>query len=185
MTCLSHEGRKAKITYCHLRCAKLTLAVVITLMFAPDLSEQNWKFDETRAVFLSCRPCADNDNILRKQDSVPWPAGRGQPACLYRNWCINKTDILFALGQPSFEGAFNSGKIYYNNQIMIKEVAGKNKVSDRTLFIFTFDNSNILQEIEVRDQSTDLQIAKIDKSHPRPRVKTCLRTDFIKFKAPL
>lgn len=79
-----------------------------------------------------------------------------------------KQDILFALGQPSFEGAFNSGKIYYNNQIMIKEVAGKNKVSDRTLFIFTFDNSNILQEIEVRDQSTDLQIAKIDKATPTP-----------------
>ena len=51
---------------------------------------------------------------------------------------------------------------------MIKEVAGKNKVSDRTLFIFTFDNSNILQEIEVRDQSTDLQIAKIDKATPTP-----------------
>jgi outer membrane protein assembly factor BamE (lipoprotein component of BamABCDE complex) len=79
-----------------------------------------------------------------------------------------KQDILFALGQPSFEGAFNSGKIYYNNQIMIKEVAGKNKVSDRTLFIFTFDNSNILKEIEVRDQSTDLQIAKIDKATPTP-----------------
>ena len=79
-----------------------------------------------------------------------------------------KQDILFALGQPSFEGAFNSGKIYYNNQIMIKEVAGKNKVSDRTLYIFTFDNSNILQEIEARDQSTDLQIAKIDKATPTP-----------------
>jgi len=79
-----------------------------------------------------------------------------------------KQDILSVLGQPSFEGAFNSGKIYYNNQTMTREVAGKNEVSGRALFIFTFDNNNILQEIEARDQSTDMQIVKIDKATPTP-----------------
>jgi len=79
-----------------------------------------------------------------------------------------KQDILFALGQPSFEGAFNSGKIYYNNQTMTREVAGLNEVSGRTMFIFTFDTSNILQEIEVKDETTDVQIVKIDEATPTP-----------------
>ena len=79
-----------------------------------------------------------------------------------------KQDILFTLGQPSFEGAFNSGKIYYNNQTMTREVAGVNKVSSRTMFIFTFDENNILQEIEVKDETTDIQIVKIDDATPTP-----------------
>ena len=45
------------------------------------------------------------------------------------------SDILILFGKPSFDGAFGSGKIYYNNQVMETEVAGHSKTVSRTLLI--------------------------------------------------
>ena len=77
-------------------------------------------------------------------------------------------DIIDIFGQPSFKGAFGSGKIYYNNQTMVREVAGLNELTARTLFIFSFDNNDVLQDIEVRDKESDISIVKIDRKTPTP-----------------
>ncbi len=79
-----------------------------------------------------------------------------------------KQDVIAYLGQPSFEGAFNSGKIYYNNQTMVRAAAGLNEITERTLFIFSFDDNNLLQDIEVKDRNSDLTIVKIDRKTPTP-----------------
>lgn len=84
---------------------------------------------------------------------------------------INKTtkaDILLTLGKPSFEGAFNSGKVYYVAQTMIQPAGGSKTTTDRELFIFTFDENNILQVIEVKDETTGISIAKLDAKTPTP-----------------
>lgn len=79
-----------------------------------------------------------------------------------------REEVISNLGQPSFEGAFNSGKIYYNNQTMIRAVAGLNETTERTLFIFSFDDNNILQDIEIKDEKNDITIVKIDEKTPTP-----------------
>lgn len=84
---------------------------------------------------------------------------------------INKTtkaDILLTLGKPSFEGAFESGKIYYVSQTMVQPAGGQKTTTDRELFVFTFDENNILQVIEVKDETTGISIAKLDAKTPTP-----------------
>ena len=36
-----------------------------------------------------------------------------------------EAETIAILGPPSFEGAFNSGRLYYNNQKMEKKVGGE------------------------------------------------------------
>ena len=50
-----------------------------------------------------------------------------------------RADVLGRLGQPSFEGAFDSQKLYYVSQIMEAPVAGINTTKARTIYSFTFD----------------------------------------------
>ena len=51
---------------------------------------------------------------------------------------------------------------------MVREVAGLNELTARTLFIFSFDDNDILQDIEVRDKESDISIVKIDRKTPTP-----------------
>ncbi|EHI49853.1 small protein A (tmRNA-binding) [SAR116 cluster alpha proteobacterium HIMB100] len=79
-----------------------------------------------------------------------------------------QAETLSILGKPSFEGAFQSGRLYYNNQKMEQKVAGETSTIDRQLIVLTFDQSNTLQLIEIRDKNTDQEIVKLDAKTPTP-----------------
>jgi outer membrane protein assembly factor BamE (lipoprotein component of BamABCDE complex) len=78
------------------------------------------------------------------------------------------SDILILFGKPSFDGAFGSGKIYYNNQVMETEVAGHSKTVSRTLIILTIDKNEILQNLEIQSIDDDIQVTKLDAKTPTP-----------------
>ena len=79
-----------------------------------------------------------------------------------------KADVLGALGQPSFEGAFNSQKLFYVSQIMEAPVAGINTTTARTIYTFTFDEKNILQSIDFNDKESGRVVVHIDEKTPTP-----------------
>ena len=79
-----------------------------------------------------------------------------------------KADVVGALGQPSFEGAFDSQKLYYVSQVMEAPVAGINTTKTRTIYTFTFDNDDLLQSIDLTDKESGMVIAHIDEKTPTP-----------------
>ena len=79
-----------------------------------------------------------------------------------------QAETIAILGPPSFEGAFNSGRLYYNNQKMQKKVGGETLTIERELMIFIFDNNNRLQGIEIRDKNSDKKIVKFQSKTPTP-----------------
>ena len=79
-----------------------------------------------------------------------------------------QAETIAILGPPSFEGAFNSGRLYYNNQKMGKSVGGETLTIDRELIIFIFDNNSRLQGIEIRDKTSDKKIVKLEAKTPTP-----------------
>ena len=79
-----------------------------------------------------------------------------------------RADVLEALGQPSFEGAFNSQKLYYVSQVMEAPVAGISTTKARTIYALTFDNNNVLQKIDLTDKKSGMVIVHIDEKTPTP-----------------
>ena len=79
-----------------------------------------------------------------------------------------QAETIAILGQPSFEGAFNSGRLYYNNQKMEQKVAGTTSTIERELIVLIFDKNNILQSLELRDKNSDEKIVKLDSRTPTP-----------------
>ena len=79
-----------------------------------------------------------------------------------------QAETIAILGPPSFEGAFNSGRLYYNNQKMEKSVGGETLTIERELIIFIFDNKNRLQGIEIQDKNSDKKIVKLESKTPPP-----------------
>ncbi len=79
-----------------------------------------------------------------------------------------KADVLGTLGQPSFEGAFNSQKLYYVSQVMEAPVAGIKTTKARTIYTFTFDNENLLQSIDLTDEKSGMVVEHIDEKTPTP-----------------
>ena len=77
-------------------------------------------------------------------------------------------ETIAILGPPSFEGAFNSGRLYYNNQKMAKRVGGETLTIERELMILIFDSNNRLQGIEIRDKTSDKKIVKLESKTPTP-----------------
>ena len=77
-------------------------------------------------------------------------------------------ETIAILGPPSFEGAFNSGRLYYNNQKMEKSVGGETLTIERELIVFIFDNNNRLQGIEIKDKNSDKKIVKLESKTPTP-----------------
>ena len=77
-------------------------------------------------------------------------------------------ETIAILGPPSFEGAFNSGRLYYNNQKMEKVVGGETLTIERELIVFIFDNNNRLQGIEIKDKNSDKKIVKLESKTPTP-----------------
>ena len=80
----------------------------------------------------------------------------------------NRADIIGMLGRPSFEGAFDSQKIYYASQIMELQVAGIKKTKSRVIYAFSFDANNTLQQIDLIDEKSGLDVAHIDSKTPSP-----------------
>ena len=80
----------------------------------------------------------------------------------------NRADIIGMLGRPSFEGAFDSRKIYYVSQIMELQVAGINKTKSRVIYAFSFDTKNNLQKIDLIDEKSGLNVVHIDSKTPTP-----------------
>lgn len=85
-----------------------------------------------------------------------------------------RAETFSILGKPSFEGAFQSGRLYYNNQKMEQKVAGETSTIDRQLIVLTFDQNNRLQQIEIRNKNTDQEIVKLDAKTPTPGDKLTL-----------
>ena len=79
-----------------------------------------------------------------------------------------QAETIAILGPPSFESAFNSDRLYYNNQKMEKRVGGETLTIERELMIFIFDNNNRLQGIEIRDKTSDKKIVKLESKTPTP-----------------
>lgn len=79
-----------------------------------------------------------------------------------------RADIISLFGQPSFEGAFNSGRIYYNQQTMLQKVAGLNTTQSRELIMFSFDENNMLIDVEIKDEKSDISIATSERKTPTP-----------------
>ena len=79
-----------------------------------------------------------------------------------------QAETIAILGPPSFEGAFNSGRLYYNNQKMAKRVGGETLTIERELMILIFDSNSRLQGIEIRDKTSDKKIVKLESKTPTP-----------------
>ncbi len=79
-----------------------------------------------------------------------------------------RIDVFSVLGQPSFEGAFGSGKIYYVSQIMIEPAGGKKTTQSRTVIAFSFDENDIVSAIDITDETTGNLVAHIDAKTPTP-----------------
>ena len=77
-------------------------------------------------------------------------------------------DILDMLGQPSFKGAFNSQKLYYSSQVMLQPVASTKQTQKRVVYIFTLNDDNILQSLDLMSKEDGLKIAHIDDKTPTP-----------------
>ena len=79
-----------------------------------------------------------------------------------------RADILDMLGQPSFKGAFDTQKLYYSSQVMLQPVASTKQTLKRIIYIFTLNDKNILQSIDLINKEDGLQIAHIDDKTPTP-----------------
>ena len=79
-----------------------------------------------------------------------------------------KADILDMLGQPSFDGAFDTQKLYYSSQVMLQPVASAKQTQQRIVYIFTLDDNNIIEAIDLINKEDGLQIVHIDEKTPTP-----------------
>ena len=64
---------------------------------------------------------------------------------------LNKTtknEIKFILGPPSFQGSFDSGKIYYSNIKRQTPLGRKAVINSSELYVFLFDENDILLEMK-------------------------------------
>ncbi|MEC7437981.1 MAG: outer membrane protein assembly factor BamE [Pseudomonadota bacterium] len=76
-------------------------------------------------------------------------------------------DLTAILGKPSFEGAFDSGKIYYLSEVMVELPGGRKRASTRTLIVISLED-DIVRDIEVRDETSGNTIAYLDERSPTP-----------------
>ena len=76
-------------------------------------------------------------------------------------------DLTAILGKPSFEGAFDSGKVYYLSEVMVEPPGGRKRASTRTLIVISLED-DIVRDIEVRDETSGNTIAYLDERSPTP-----------------
>ena len=58
-----------------------------------------------------------------------------------------RAEALAIFGKPSCEGAFQPGRLYYNNQTMEQKVAGETSTIDRQLVVLTFDQTTLFNRL--------------------------------------
>ena len=79
-----------------------------------------------------------------------------------------QAETIAILGPPSFEGAFNSGRLYYNNQKMGKRVGGETLTIERELIVLIYNSDDRLEGVEMRDKNSDKEIVKLEAKTPTP-----------------
>jgi len=79
-----------------------------------------------------------------------------------------QVEIEAMFGKPSARGAFDSGRIYYISQVMIKAPAQKTTLQERTVVAFTFDDNDVLEAIEFTNQDDGKTVYYVDSTTPTP-----------------
>ena len=77
-------------------------------------------------------------------------------------------DLEDILGVPSFEGAFDSGRIYYVSEVMLEPPGGRKRASARTVIIISLDDDETVTNVEIRDENSGNTIAYLDEKTPTP-----------------
>ena len=79
-----------------------------------------------------------------------------------------RIDLLASFGKPSFNGAFDSGKIYYVSQVMVEPAGGKKKTEKRQIVAFTLDADDIVTAIDLIDETSGRTVLYLDEKTPTP-----------------
>ena len=79
-----------------------------------------------------------------------------------------KAEIVEILGQPSFTGAFDTQKLYYSSLVMLQPIASTKQIHKRIVYVFTLNDKNKLQSIDLIDKNDGFQISHIDEKTPTP-----------------
>ena len=79
-----------------------------------------------------------------------------------------RIDLLTSFGKPSFNGAFNSGKIYYVSQFMVEPAGGKKKTEARQIVAFTLNADDIVTAIDLIDETSGRTVLYLDEKTPTP-----------------
>ena len=79
-----------------------------------------------------------------------------------------RIDLLASFGKPSFNGAFNSGKVYYVSQVMVEPAGGKKKTETRQIVAFTLDANDIVTAIDLIDETSGRTVLYLDEKTPTP-----------------
>ena len=79
-----------------------------------------------------------------------------------------RIDLLASFGKPSFNGAFNSGKIYYVSQYMIEPAGGKKQTETRQIVAFTLNGDDIVTAIDLIDETSGRNVVYLDEKTPTP-----------------
>ena len=79
-----------------------------------------------------------------------------------------RIDLLASFGKPSFNGAFNSGKVYYVSQVMVEPAGGKKITETRQIVAFTLDANDIVTAIDLIDETSGRTVLYLDEKTPTP-----------------
>lgn len=77
-------------------------------------------------------------------------------------------EIESIFGKPSARGAFDSGRIYYISQVMVKAPAQKIALQERTVVTFSFDENDVLEAIEFTNEDDGKTVYYVDSTTPTP-----------------
>jgi outer membrane protein assembly factor BamE (lipoprotein component of BamABCDE complex) len=92
------------------------------------------------------------------------------PAALERLEIGNtkQIEVEAIFGKPSARGAFDSGRIYYISQVMVKAPAKKIALQERTVVTFSFDDNDVLTSIEFTNEDDGRSVYYVDSTTPTP-----------------
>ena len=79
-----------------------------------------------------------------------------------------RIDLLASFGRPSFNGAFNSGKVYYVSQFMVEPAGGRKKTETRQIVAFTLNANDIVTAIDLVDEASGRTVLYLDEKTPTP-----------------
>ena len=77
---------------------------------------------------------------------------------------------LDILGRPSFTGAFNTQKLFYSSLVMVQPIASTKQIQKRIVYIFSFNDKNKLQSIDVIDKGSGFKSPILMTKRQRPAI---------------